>query len=121
MAYFNNFVGHQRKKIDENLRNQHTKAKHIWQIVNWGQSLEEDNEAVLNQIPQSERPGVQAVHQHILERVRRIRSISSDGAHQGPSQRVSEAELRLSHVNEVVDSEETNCNSPQCYNCFSCQ
>ena len=66
-------------------------------------------------MPQSERPVVQAVLQHQLERIRRIRSISSDEADQGPSQRAFEEEAEPSvsyfHVNEVVDIEETNRNS----------
>ena len=84
--------------------------------------MDEENKAVspavLNQIPQSVRPGVQAVLQHQVERIRRIRSISSEGAdNQGSSQSqrgVSEAEPSASYfdVNEVVvDSEETNRNS----------
>ena len=84
------------------------------------QLFEEDNEAispaVLNQMPQSERPVVQAVLQHQLERIRRMRSISSNEAdQQGPSEKAFEDEAEPSvsyfHVNEVVDIEETNRNS----------
>ena len=82
------------------------------------QLFEEDNEAIspaiLNQMPQSERPIVQAVLQHQLERIRRMRSISSDEADQGPSERVfeeTEPSVSYFHVNEVVDIEETNRNS----------
>lgn len=59
--------------------------------------------SILHKIPQSVRPGVQAVLQNQVERIQRIHSISSDGA--------TEAEPSAAYfdVNEViVDSEETN-------------
>ena len=59
--------------------------------------------SILHKIPQSVRPGVQAVLQNQVERIQRIHSTSSDGA--------TEAEPSAAYfdVNEViVDSEETN-------------